>query len=684
MISIGKAKTLKTGRADSRLSWASVGRKKFFILRQKGTYADIAYDHGQLLADEMEKGVFPEILDTIRTGTDTSSDVMDWIISAVYRRLSDDVFEATSEEFRAGAKAVGDGMFDALDNPRFTPEDVRDALVAIDVGNLAEGLTRRMEKPLASEVSETIFYVLGAARRYRRRKPPRADGALSDKGALGAGLQRMNQFSRRVGFGCSAMGAAAGLTEDGKALHARTFDGAFFAWNNFPGLFIVDERDTNPKWHRYVAVGTAGLIYSGGISGLNEAGLAASIHQMSTVNYDTGRPERGYAVAPYLQQRILREAGTLAEAEKILKTSRHFASWTIVVTDAKAGKSARFEINGGTQTVARINLGAQFTQSNHFMADGMAEEHRFFKDAHFTPTLGKWLETRARLETMSAAFKAGKAAGKIGTDWAMDLLASHADGALDGAPRSFGRTISRAYGLMGSIARLDPDRSRAKDEIWFSIGDSRPGPQASFVGFAVDWDKLEFRPIGQKPVRKAKTVSRAFARSLSDYVHAFETLARPTDARDAYLGRDPTKSELKALTRQAADLMDKATKRAEDAGEMDFAFRYARARLSLACGRLSTARADLDFLRALPGLHPWETALTLIVSGVAEKQAGHDAEAGALLDQGEAALKAVRKAFFPGRTRPHKSLEDWQKVIDAFRAGDPDAELPEFDFVTVE
>ncbi|MEO1492200.1 MAG: carcinine hydrolase/isopenicillin-N N-acyltransferase family protein [Pseudomonadota bacterium] len=688
-ISIGDPIRLDHGRADSELRWATIAGKKVFILRQKGSFADISYDHGCLLANEIEGGVFPEIIDTIQTGTDVSSDVGDWILSAVYRRMSDDVFDACSGEFRAAVKALGDGMFDTLDNPNFTPENVRDALVAIDVGNLGEGLSRRMAKPLAPEVSETIFYVLGAARRFRRHQPDRVGDALGDKTALGHTMQRLSSPARRVGFGCTATGAAPALTQDGLGLHARTFDGAFFSWNRFPGLFLIDERETNASWHRYAAIGTAGLIYSGGISGMNDAGIAASIHQMSTARYDTGRPSRGYAVAPYLQQRILREAGSLDEAEDLLRSAKHFASWTIVVSDAKAGTSARFEINGGTQKVARMDLGDHFEQSNHFIAPGMAEQNDWFEDVHFTPTFGKWLETRARISTVKTAFAKGRNADRIGTDWAIDLMASHGDGALDGAPRSFGRTICKAYGLMGSVARADPDRSLAGDQLWMSIGDRLPGPHGTFAGFAIDWEALSVAPVADRPVRHADTVSNETSSALADYVAAFEATARPRNPAGGYLGRDPDAAEERALLEKALVLVDGAARKAEDAGETDVALRYARARLSHALGKFDDAARDWDFLRGLSGrpsfpLHPFEVALIQILSAATDFCRGNEVEAADDLADGKASLDAVRKMYFPPGTRPHADLDTWQTVIEALEDKGAAADLPEFEFVTVE
>ena len=689
--SIGAPKRLDEGRADSTLRWAEINGKRVFILRQKGRHEDICFDHGRLLAEVIEDGVFPEILDTIQTATDLSSDIMDTVTRAIYRSLSDDVYDACSDEFRAGVQALKEGVLGGLDDPKFSAVDVKDAVVAIDVGNLAEGLAKRMEKPLASEVSSTIGYIISALVSYRRgRSRVSVSGeVMRSRSLIGRSVQRFRSARHRVGFGCTAVGAAPALCADGRGLHARNFDGAFFAWNNFPGIMIIDETEGQPGWHKYVAVGTAGLTYSGGISGMNDAGIAASIHQMSTARYDTGRPGRGYAVAPYLQQRILRECASLDEVEDLLNSAKHFASWTIVVSDAKAGTCARFEISGGAQTVTRTDTGDRFIQTNHFMASQTKEKHDFFGDLHFTPTFGKWLETRARYETTEGALTDHVKRGTFGTDAAIGILGSPADGAIGGAPRAFGRTICKAYGIHGCIARADPDRSAPQDEIWFSIGNRMPGPHSDYAGWAIDWAGLELGPAGDRAVRTPGSVSAEMQASMSDYVEAFATVSRPKGGDGDYLGRDPTEAEAKAHLDKALAKLDTACARVEDAGETDFALRYARARLRHEAGRFDDASDDWIFLRALAegGLvkvHDWERTLVWVLSAATEFARNRTETAEALLEKGEAMRIKVLDAHFPRGTEPHPDLDAWADVIADLRDNGAEAELPELDFVTLE
>src|SRR3546814_14327234 len=63
------------------------------------------------------------------------------------------------------------------------------------------------------------------------------------------------------------------------------------------------------------------LIYPGGISGLNDAGLAASLHQMSTTELESGFLTGTGDIAPFTQQRMLREAASIDEAVEIGRAS---------------------------------------------------------------------------------------------------------------------------------------------------------------------------------------------------------------------------------------------------------------------------------------------------------------------------------------------------------------------------
>ena len=449
-----------------------------------------------------------------------------------------------------------------------------------------------------------------------------------------------------------------------------------------------------------MAVGTAGLIYSGGISGMNDAGLACSIHQMSTTTYSLGGGGQ-HEIAPYVQQRILREASSLDQAIALVRSVKHFASWAILVSDAKSGRSVRIEINGhggarrGKPEVSVTVPEDSAVQTNHFETPGMEERFDHFGDAHFTKSVGKWLETRARAASTRKRLNLLAQTGQLGTTEAIQLLSAHDDAELEGAfrgqdtRRAFGRCVVKAYGLMASIARADPDRSRANDEIWFTLGDRLPGPHAKFAGFRIDWDALDMVPVADDPVRSAQTVGRKMDEALTHYVEGFRTLARPRIG-GRFLGRSPTEAESKGLRDTSIGHVSLALELAEDQrGEPDVTFRYIRARLRHDNGHYDAASSDWAVLcqiadsstPAVP-VHDYERALILISAAATAKALRKRDEVGTLLDAGELWLDRMKGRFASGQ--PHPGIAKWKGVVFRLREHRDDVDLPDIDFVTVE
>ncbi|MEM6422492.1 MAG: C45 family autoproteolytic acyltransferase/hydrolase, partial [Pseudomonadota bacterium] len=548
-----------------------------------------------------------------------------------------DVFTATSGEFQAGVKALSDGYRAGHPEARYDLRDVIQACVAIDVGNVAAGFARRASRLLGEDGSPVaIIKELKAALRHYASVNPDDLDRTPPRTVLGL---LMRAIGRSPGMGCTGFSVAPALCGGTHGLHARTFDGAFFDWNNVPGLHLVDERDpARPAIrHRYAAVGTAGLVYPGGISGINEAGLAFSLHQMSTVSYTRGTPGGGWEIAPFVMQRMLRECTTLGEAIALAESVCHFASWTILASDARNGQSVRIEINGhgGARApkpeVSAIDIAPWLAQSNHFLAASMRERFDFFGDAHFTKTPGKWLETRARKRTVEQELTPILANGSLDMTKALALLASHDDAALDGAFRSFGRTIVKAYGIMASIARAPAAGGTA--ELWFTLGDRLPGPHSAMVGFAVDWEHFALSPLAGGTLRAATPPDQLDA--LSAYIDAHRAQLRPRGEDGRYLGREPTAAEEKAIAATVLGHLDRAIEKAENThGEVEAPMRYIRARVAFEADDLTRARRDIERLRALATgnvsrhtLIAYERALILTLCAALEKAEGHDDKA---------------------------------------------------------
>lgn len=701
-------------RADSRLQIWEAGGKRFFVLTQKGRFADLCYDHGRMLAKEIEDGVFPEILATIAHDVDASPNLetgaMDSIQGAFFNRLSKDVLESSSQEFRDGVAALAQGCLSQLSNPMFNEAAVEHACVAIDTGNIATGFNHLVAN--VSGAKRTGHWLQYAVLANIFEESGRSYDEIDDdedevKNNTAALRNRMRNARgrRRAGMGCTGLWSAPGLAADGRGLHARNFDGAFFAWNRYPVLHLIDETPENASWQRYAAVGTAGLVYPGGISGVNEAGIAVSLHQMSTVNFTAGDGSGDFDVAPYVQQRMLREAKSLDDAVDIARSRNHFASWTILVSHAPSGKALRVELNGARDDdsgdhINKVEASAaseRMVQSNHFLSEALKERHNLLNDAHFTKTVGKWMETRARLATADKHLAEAAAAGEITTKWALNTLANHNDESLDGDRRSFGRTICKAYSLMGSIARASADRADPDDEIWFTLGDRMPGPHSTLVGFAIDWQALSFAPVG---THVADTVPPAVLSSMDDYIEAFSSHDRPRRPNGDYVRRRPTDSEMQNIRRLAIADLDNAIETLDDASVVDPVYRYVRARLchdtAMAIRQdvqtefLQRAAEDWAWLRDKAdgndvAMTDWERALIYILSA-ATKAAQNPNDVTAheeFLETGRTLLEGVAHSLFGGGS-VHHDIKVWRKVIAAIDAEGGFADLPSIDWVTVE
>src|SRR3546814_3652649 len=92
--------------------------------------------HARLLAEEVENGAFPEIIATIARGVNLESGTLTQVAGALYRCYSDRVLRNCGKEFRAAVEAFAVGYRDGIGQPKFNDLQVRDALIAIEVGNI--------------------------------------------------------------------------------------------------------------------------------------------------------------------------------------------------------------------------------------------------------------------------------------------------------------------------------------------------------------------------------------------------------------------------------------------------------------------------------------------------------------------------------------------------------------------
>jgi hypothetical protein len=483
----------------------------------------------------------------------TGSEPMKAVKARLFDCLVEGLATSVSEEFNgamdglyegraAGLAALGQANPDPSTGPRlsaYSKEDVRRGLLSIELDNLSRGLFRRIEESPIAAVAE-ITGACGAG--YTLDTLRDAIGSL------------FSSFGGLRDFACTGLAASGAHTESGDLIHARTLDVDITeTWNRAPTVMLVEETG----FLQYVAAGTAGLFYNGGISGMNEAGITAAIHQMVPRNYKLRHQARNGNLGPYVQQRILREARTVDDAVRIARDAGHFASWTIVVGDAKNGEIARIEFSGEEVVVDKRGTGLAVGQANHFIADEM-------QDQAVQLNFSRWLDSPVRVARTEELI--AKAGGAFGVAEAIDAMADHVE---ESVPvRSFGRTVVKPYAVLGSVAV--PSRS----EMWVTAGEREPATHGTYVAWKVDYSAGTLTPAEtRRPTRWDATPS--WRNSLAEYIKAHRA------ARDGDLAG-------------AADALDRAVALAAADGIDDAAYRFVRGRVRQLLGRIDGANADYD------------------------------------------------------------------------------------------
>jgi len=604
-------------------------QKTFHVLKLKGTYAATISQHVALLDKEIVDGSLSEIVDELRANTSKGSMAARQLKKMIFDCYSSRLRDSVSKEFYTATEHFADRLHQRLGaQGKYTRDELRDSIYAIELSIAFEGLFRRMEEDKLGVIAELgttcgIKLSLNAI-----------EEVLSDIGSMG-----------KMKMGCLGFVTNEASTQDGHLRHARNFDANLVkTWGRHPTFFLVEE----PGFHKYVAVASAGVIYPGGISGMNDQGISVSLHEMSTTKYRTKQSGRSGDLAPFVQQRILREAGSLDEAIALVKKVKHFGGWTILVSDAKNDESASIEFSGDRVQVARRRKSAPMGQSNHFVGSQM-------KDQYFTYSFGKDLESTSRLLVIEKAMR--QDFGKIDTHWMIDHLANHQD-AYEGF-RAFGRTGVKAYNVMSTVAIPD------LNEFWFTISDTEPAAHSTFVGMQIDFNKLSFTPIGADRTRAYDHLPH-WLKSLEAYSHARLKYEHENNLRGAL------QDVQTAMTLAQQDGIDEHT------------YRYVRARLLLEAGQFRSALADFDYLwDRRPEFHPHKVALIAMYSTAAVRGMAA-APQNALMGRMQERLDYAKTVFSNlQKSTPHFDLEAKIETVNALRKNKK-VSFAKIDFVTVE
>jgi hypothetical protein len=333
--SVGTRVDTSTKAFAERIDCETSSGKLVHLLKLRGTYQENAYNQGFLLARESKRGlltVLPHFIDHELGGDRTARALYSCLSHRVRRSAVAELVRGNEELIRG----VRDGLgFQSYEEAELDPEVLQNAVMAVDTGIVLEGLKRRLQEanPLekAAILADVASCLLKGHALNGHDSPVGQDEIERTIRKLSDGFA---QLSEGTGFVVPSVFSASH-----SLIHARNLDGEMMeAFAAEPTLYLVAEAgriDSGPHkgsaFHRFVSMGVAGMPYTGGISGFNDAGISVSIHEMQTTHYRTVHKAGTAEVGPYLQHRILREASSIDEAYEIVQRSGRVGAWSIFI-----------------------------------------------------------------------------------------------------------------------------------------------------------------------------------------------------------------------------------------------------------------------------------------------------------------------------------------------------------------
>ena len=245
---------------------------------------------------------------------------------------------------------------------------------------------------------------------------------------------------------CSSFVVLPEVSADGALCHGRNLDYAGGPlWSNSQSFVLVEPEKGVP----FVMVTGEGL-YLPGITATNKEGITVGVNMLFV---------RGYGIIkrPVLTilSEVISQARSLEDAERILKSSSTFAGWGIMVSDAKSGKAALFELSpygafrvdpsNGILCLTNTCLSTQL-QLKEYAPSATWVEHNHTR----------LLRLKRLLEESRGEFTAQRG---------LEILSDHYD-AFAHNTQILGNAIAMAGNVLSAL--FCPSR----DEIWVSCGEA--------------------------------------------------------------------------------------------------------------------------------------------------------------------------------------------------------------------
>lgn len=437
-----------------------INKKKVHFLDIKGDMSDVAYYHGKFLSKEIQDGVIKAVM----TRKEESFNAL----APSERKTFETVFKCIKNRYKRSVKKSFIKELERLaDGAGISRKMVVEATLMIEMSSYIDALDVKMKQ------NKKKAY-LGLMSQCGLR--------LATKGFTSI-IKKVTRPLSKLKMGCTGFVAGSEFTKGDEFLHGRNFDTGFLGvFDKHPVIL----RHTPKKGHTYIGMSSAGLHYSAGITGLNSEGISVSTHELRTTKvrtlYTATRPNNHRRrpgvrkrvkygiIAPYMANLIVKEASSIDEAIKLIKSYGHFGAWTFFISDSKTNEAASIEVSGDIVRVAMRRKGS-LSQANHFRHPDTAKYN-------FEYSINKSLESRARISHVEESLRNSK--GNIDAQWGIDMLSGHVDHYM--GLRSFGRTVSKVYTSMSHVI------DSSNNELWFSLGETFPTNFSTFLGIKIDFD----------------------------------------------------------------------------------------------------------------------------------------------------------------------------------------------------
>lgn len=531
------------------------------VLRLSGDDYEMGHQHGTLLRDAIARGPLPHFARYVERmfGTGLLGPLGRPLARGVGFGLGATVGARIASNLPAQTRAALDGLADGARIPR------RELLRAVTM-------------------PETYLWLLFVYKRLVRSAPaPRFGVPL---------------------FGCTSAIARREATTHGRLLHGRNFDyQGVGSWDCEQAVVFHDPSDGQ----RYVSITAAGILL-GGITAMNESGLALAVHQhVAADDFDLGGTPIGVA-----GDAIMRHARDLDDARRILDDHVPNGAWTYVVSSARENAVLGYEVTSKRRAVLRPATDT-FAYSNVYLDGTFDGVELYFYPTYWRNNLARFRRATALLEQRRGALDENAIARILGD--------------VGDAGCRFGGAIS----MLMTVASVVFDAERGLVHV--------------ATGRA---------PVSNNPYVAFDLARRARVRELAPLDGGTTIEARAREGFDAY------RAAYEAAFHQgddelAARLVDRA--RAADARQP--VYHFVAGLLALSRGDAPTACAAFDAAIALGHPDPERVAGFHLWRGRAKDREG-DRKA-ALRDYREAIVgdPAVRTAAQKGLARP------WRGAVGA-------------------